>query len=159
MNKSNQLISISNFTKSGLSAIADNILQPILNGDVDALQIQRDVSAMEVVLKDLKSRTEFRDAVITEVERHGKAATFGGATMTVKETGVRYDFSGCGHPELDAINQKIEALSARKKSIEEMLKRLDGKMTIVDEATGEVCEVWPPAKSSTTTVAVSFKKA
>lgn len=76
----------------------------------------------------------------------------------VKEMGTKYDFSQCGHPRLNEIEQEIKRLSEEKKSIEATLKTLKGSMTLTDEETGEIFTVYPPQKRSTTTPVFTLKK-
>jgi hypothetical protein len=48
-------------------------------------------------------------------------------------------------------------LDARKKEIEEDLKGIKGSRTEVIESTGEIVKLYPPKKTSTTTVSTTIK--
>jgi len=87
-----------------------------------------------------------------------KSFQFHNAKFEIKETGVKYDFSKCEDEVLTRLYSQQSELDAKVKSRESMLKTVPAKgMIITDEETGETFTVYPPAKSSTTSVAVTLK--
>ena len=80
-----------------------------------------------------------------------------GSEFTTMEAGTRYDYSECGHQEYNDLVAQIKVLEARKKEIEEDLKGIKGSRTEVNEDTGECIKLYPPKKTSTTTVSTTIK--
>lgn len=106
--------------------------------------------------------TEFtnslKGAVIEERERFDKRETIKvyGATVSVSESGVSYDFSACGDPEWNQLNSKMEALKKQLKDRQKYLLGITSTETKYDEDSGEVYKLFPPRKSSTTVPKVEY---
>lgn len=71
------------------------------------------------------------------------------------ETPARFDFSA----NKNWVSQKkvVDDANVKLKEIEALAKTLKSKTSILDEETGEVIEMFPPAKSSSSTIRVSLK--
>ena len=79
-----------------------------------------------------------------------------GITFKIKETGVKYDYSNTSLWVLH--NQKITELKEESKSIEAQLKSMTKKTTQVDDETGEIFELYPPIKTSKTSIEITIPK-
>jgi hypothetical protein len=93
-------------------------------------------------------------------ESSEKSFEINGYEFQKTEAGVKYDFSNCGDPVLE----KLEADAARiKKEIDarkdylKSLISLERSDTYIDPETGEQFEVFPPAKTSTSTFLMKKK--
>lgn len=106
----------------------------------------------------LKSYAEsIHEEAMTEFEDYGeKDVELYGRKISKFEAGVKYDFSSCGHPDIE----KWESAMAKDKdhldNLKKMIKTLKKKTVIVDDETGETYEVNPPIKSSTTKLKISY---
>ena len=135
--------------------MAEMAVSAVVNGDIDPIKAHISVSRMEAAIKLYKDNEDVRRITLDELAKYGKTATFGDCKLEEAETGVRYDYSGCGDSKLAALYDKLEALKAEIKSREDMLKYLQPGED-VDPNTGEF--MYPPVKSSRTSIKTTFKK-
>jgi hypothetical protein len=135
------------------------VIDALDSGTVDPLKIHLQVKCMEGIVKGLNENTVYKSHVLDAAEKQGqKSFEFHNSKMEIKEVGVKYDFSKCEDVGLNAMYEKQVQLSEAIKQRETLLKSVPAKgMTITDEDTGETYTVYPPAKSSTTSVAVTLK--
>jgi hypothetical protein len=129
------------------------------------------MKCIEEVVKQLTSMPAYKAIVLDDAEKHGKSFQYHNAKVDIREVGVKYDYSGCGSSILAELYRKQEAINDEIKEWEAYLKAIpasgvvnfvqkryenpDGSVVI--ESTGEVETHYPPAKTSTTSVAVTLK--
>ena len=110
------------------------------------------------MLETLKANKDYKDAVLQAAVLNGKDFEYMSAKFNIREVGVKYDFSKCESPAYEEIMADYNDASKRKKDMEDFLKKVPHSgLDIINGVTGEVTRVYPPAKSSTTSVAVSLK--
>ena len=141
-------------TKSA-AEMAEMAVSAVVNGDIDPIKAHINVSRMEAAIKLYKDNEEVRRITLDELAKYGKTTTFGDCKLEEAETGVRYDYSRCGDSKLAELYDRMEKLKAEIKSREDMLKSLQPGEA-VDPNTGEF--MYPPARSSKTTIRTTFKK-
>ena len=113
-----------------------------------------------IVLRDAKkvidaALSQLQSEAIDEAQRYGeKTFKHYGREITIKEGGVKYDYSVCGDPVLSGIDARLKAVNAEVKQRQNFLKACKGGETIMDETTGEVVRLVPPLKKSTTTLQI-----
>jgi len=145
-------------SKANREELAIQIVEAIDAGDLNPLDIHYQVKAMEDFIKVLTGNTRYKDYVLTEGMKHGKSFEFNGSKMEIKETGVKYDYSNCGDQEWSALEVEINRRKELQKEREKFLKSVPTEgVEIVSNETGEVIKVYPPSKSSTTSIAVTLK--
>jgi len=145
-------------SKANREELAIQIVEAIDAGDLNPLDIHYQVKAMEDFIKVLTGNTRYKDYVLTEGMKHGKSFEFNGSKMEIKETGVKYDYSNCGDQEWSALEVEINRRKELQKEREKYLKSVPAEgVEIVSNETGEVIKVYPPSKSSTTSIAVTLK--
>ncbi len=154
----NEIQETKTFTKSKVSEMAQTLINEASNGNIDVLSTLAHLEFMSQVIENAKD--EFRKKATTELDAYGVEAKTGvvknGVTFQQKEVGVRYNFENT--PAWQVIkNQEDECANARKE-LEEQLKLLKGKQTILDENTGELVELYPPLKTSKTSVQITLPK-
>ncbi len=144
---------------SDIKDLATQIVVSIAEGETSALKVAQTLSAMEKVVKEVKNNPVYKRVVLSEAEREdSRTFRMYGAEYQVKEVGVKYDYSNCNDTEIIDLYARREALDALIKEREAFLKAVPAAgMEIVDDATGEMMRVYPPAKSSTTSVTVIIK--
>jgi len=92
----------------------------------------------------------YHDAAMQEFEMHGeKEIVILGKKVSKFEAGVKYNFSKCGHLELDALERINESTAVKIKAYKDQIKYIQDSQTMVNED-GEVFTVTPPTKTSTT---------
>lgn len=143
-------------TQTQVDVMSDQIIQSVKEGEASALDIQVALKAFEKVSKRVLS--EIENEILNEAERYPeKTFDYLGNKLTKTEVGVKYDYSICAdpiHDRLDAAFNKAKAdLDERRK----FLQSLKSPLKTIDEETGEMIEIKPPLKTSTSTVTVSIK--
>jgi hypothetical protein len=145
-------------SKANREELAIQIVEAIDAGELNPLDIHYQVKAMEDFIKVLTGNTRYKDYVLTEGMKHGKSFEFNGSKMEIKETGVKYDYSKCGDPTWDGLETLASDIKEKQKEREKFLKSVPAEgVEIVSNETGEVIKVYPPSKSSTTSIAVTLK--
>jgi hypothetical protein len=135
--------------------LAARAISSVVNGEVDPITAHINISRMEAAIKLFKENTYVRDITLRELAKYGKSHQFGDCRLEEAESGVKYDYSMCGDSRLNDMYKTLEALKANIKEREEMLKKLP-RTGMADPDTGEV--LFPPARSSKTTIKTTFKK-
>lgn len=144
----------------------------VMNGViVDASEVVRQLEADEINALDVKIALKQMEAAMDQVKKVAdklaadEAAKYGeksfdykGARIELAELGTKYDYSGCQYPPLQRIQSSIQAYGEQAKAAEAWLKSIKGKTEYIDPQTGEVCEVYPPIKRSTTGIKITLKK-
>ena len=145
-------------SKANREELAIQIVEAIDAGDLNPLDIHYQVKAMEDFIKMLTVNSRYKDAVLTEGMKHGKSFQFNGSKMEIKETGVKYDYSKCGDPNWQILENQITELKDKQKAVEAHLKVLPAEgLQVVNADSGEVIQMYPPVKTSTTSIAVTLK--
>ena len=126
----------------------------LLSGDYNPLDVELQLKAMEETIKQLRSDEDIRQFVLSEAEKHGKSFEWRGAKMSVREVGVKYDYASSGDSEWAMLDAEIKELTEKKKAREKFLQAIPDMGTVNPE-TGET--IYRPAKTSTTSIAVTLK--
>jgi hypothetical protein len=144
-------------TKEERQSFALALINEIESGNVDPLKVHLQVKCMEDIIKLLNSNTVYKTAVLDAAEKHGqKSFDYQNSKVEIKETGVKYDYSQCGDPVLKELLDRKEDIDIILKGRETFLKTVPekGMELKIDD---EIVTVYPPSKSSTTSIAVTLK--
>lgn len=153
------ILSLFETNKEQRQSFVMGVVEAVDNGQVDPLKIHLQVKCMEDIIKLLNSNTSYKQSVLVAATSYGqKAFDYQNLKIEIKEVGVKYDFSKCEDVVLNELHRQQAELDAKVKARETMLKTVSDKgMILTDEATGETFTVYPPSKSSTTSVAITLK--
>lgn len=161
------ILSLFETTKEQRKSFVDDVINRVENGDIDPIKTLVQVKSMEDICNRLTSKSEktnkdnfveakrFNDLLLESAEKYG-AKTFQSfnGKFEIKETGVKYDFSKCEDLFLFSLYEKQKSIEALVKERESFLKTVPQKgMIVTDEESGETFTVYPPSKSSTTSLA------
>ena len=153
-----ELIKFNHTTKEQRSQLVREIFDEVLNGRVNPLELHLRLKSAEEVIKQLTGLEPYKAILLDEAQRYGKSFNYQTAKIDIREVGVKYDYSGCGDSELDALYKAHQATAERIKVVETYLKGLPAAgVQVLNPETGEVERHYPPAKTSTTSVAVTLK--
>ncbi|WP_290391193.1 hypothetical protein [uncultured Bacteroides sp.] len=131
----------------------------VTDGEADPISMFTTIKAMNDCLSQFLKDQAVVEATIGAVEKYGRTgATFNGANLCIAEVGVRFDFSACQDSVWDELAKERTELEAKIKEREKFLRGITTPQTIVNEETGEVKKIYGPAKTSSTTVKVTFSK-
>jgi hypothetical protein len=145
--------------KEQRQSFALDLVSKIEQGEVDPLKIHLQVKAMEDIIKLLNDNTIYKKAVLEQAQKfEGRSFIYQNAKIEIKEVGVKYDFSKTGDTVYQMLDQMLLSAKTSVKQREDFLKTVPPKgMQVLDEGTGEMITVYPPSKSSTTSIAVTLK--
>ncbi len=150
------VISLCPSTKEQIDIFANQLIDDVEQGVTNPLALHIRLKLIEKSFE--KVYAAIKDQVVAEAEKHNqKTFDHMGCKIEVKEMGVNYDYSACNDPEWNQANEFIESYKLSIKERQEFLKALKKKETIVNEETGEIIEIFPPVKTSTTSIAVTPK--
>jgi hypothetical protein len=152
-------LQLSNWTpnKSEIERVATEMVQGIVDGNLQTEKALLTIRAVRMAMESAEDK--IKDQVIDELHRRGKEGfDMYGAKVNLKELGVKYDYTNCIDSEWQSLDAEIKRLTELKKERENFLKSLTKTMTIVDENTGEVMQVHPPIRQSTTSYTITFAK-
>jgi hypothetical protein len=142
-------------TKQQIETFAYSLEQGLNNGQIIASDLLRFQKAMEKVFEKIKP-TLIENA-LNEISKFEKNAVIKGSEFSIVEAGVKYDYSDCNDLEYNMLNTQLEALKSTLKERETFLKAIKAPKQMIDENSGEVYSVYPPKKTSSTTLKVTFK--
>jgi hypothetical protein len=148
MNQELVTIPKSDISKADIADIAANLIHRIEEGEVNPIAAHVRLKAVVKALEQVLKATE--QTVWDEAEKNGKTFSAFGADIQLKEGAITPDY---------VYDKEWNSLHIMMKDREEQLKmafRNAGKMTVIDEATGEVVPVCP-AKGTKPSIAVTFK--
>lgn len=140
---------------ASVAVLANTAIQAVIEGEIDPITAHINISKMENAIKAFKANEQVRDITLRELAKYGKKQTFGDCTLEEVETGVKYDYSACGDSELAELYKMRLTIDESIKQREAFLKTIPIAGIVIAE-TGEL--VYPPAKSSRTTIKTTFKK-
>lgn len=151
------ILSLFETNKEQRQSFALGIIEALESGEVDPLKIHLQVKCMEDIIKLLNSNTIYKKSVLDAAEKYNqKSFEFMNSKVEVKEVGVKYDYSKCDDPIHDQLEMEKERVDGTLKAREKFLQTVPAKgmeLKIEDE----VVTVYPPSKSSTTSVAITLK--
>lgn len=142
-------------TKKQIEVFASQLEQGLVNGQIVASDLLRFQKAMEKVFEKIKP-TLIENA-LEEISQYEKNSVIKGSEFSIVEAGVKYDFSDCNDMEHASLCVALDTAKEALKQRESFLKTLKEPMQMIDENSGEVYTVYPPKKTSTTTLKVTFK--
>lgn len=119
----------------------------------DPLKIWIMLNEVSKAVEDCKK--SLRDLAVSEAEKYGKRFEHNGYEFKIQETGTKYNFENCGDPVWQSYKQSALSVSEKVKERETFLKSLKKSVTIVNDETGEVSEIQPPVKTSTTNLVLT----
>lgn len=142
-------------TKNQIETFANQLEKGLNEGQIVPSELLRFQKAMEKVFEKIKPT--LISNTIDEISQYEKNAVLKGAEFSIVEAGTKYDFSDCNDLEYKALEFSLEKTKEALKQREMFLKSIKEPLQLIDEDSGEVYVIYPPKKSSTTTVKVTFK--
>ena len=127
------------FSKMEQQDFVNQAIEEILSGDIDPLQADLRLKAMEEVITSIRKDLRVKNVVIEEAEKYGKTFVFHGIGITVSQKTTK-DFAGID-PVLDGLYRDLDTTKLQIKAREATVSAGS------DPVTGEV---FSPAKTSTT---------
>lgn len=152
-------------TKQQNIVLANKFISEIEEGNISALKAHIYIKSIENLIKQFTDSREneelskrYKRLVSDEADTYsGKSFELHGAKFTKTETGATYDYSKCGDEIWNELNVRHQAIRAAMKGREDFLKNIpmEGIEVLQDD---ELVRIYPPVKSSTSTVNCSLPK-
>ena len=155
MNLSVTNLSLFETSKSERQNFAEQITNNLLEGLADPLKVHLQVKCMEDLIKQITSNSVYKDLLVTEAAKFGKSFEHHNAKFEIKETGVKYDYESCGDPLLKDLEDELALLESKIKERQSFLKSIKGTIEIL--IGDELITLYPPVKTSTTSVTINLK--
>lgn len=153
-----ELIKFNHTTKEERNQVVAELMNEVLNGRVSALDLHIRLKNIEEVIKNLSSMPAYKGILLDEAEKYGKSFTRHNAAISIREVGVKYDFSNAGNSRLNDLYCLLSETQDKIKELETYHKGLPASgIEVLDPVSGEVERHYPPLKTSTTSVAVTLK--
>ena len=123
-NKQLQLQTVANLAQLNHEEVSNTIINSILEGEVDPLQVHMFLKRIEKITELVKTNKDVKEAVTKAASLHSpdKAFDFMGASLKVGAVHTAYDFSECGDLLWNNLNEMVTKFTAMKKAREEQLK-------------------------------------
>ncbi|HDY88079.1 MAG TPA: hypothetical protein ENH82_08210 [bacterium] len=143
-------------TKSQINEGVQKVIGLVNDGEVCPIQVATSLKALETAIKAIKDG--IYEAIENEAAKEPeKTFERNGHSYNVRNSS-RYDYSDCGDPVLTKLTEKVDITTEERKDRETLLKALKKPLNVVDDDTGEIVEVYPPAKLSKTVVAITLAR-
>ena len=144
--------------KTTLKRMASSTLDELMeNGRI--IEAADMIAKMEYFIKELKNNPEYVDYLRYEVAKYGGGHTTpSGTRIELAEVGTKYDYVFCEDDILNDMTIQRLALEEQIKERQEFLKRLPSEGIDIITNYGEVKRIYPPSKSSTSSIKCTISK-
>jgi hypothetical protein len=138
---------------SEVATFSKGIIEAVRSGNANPLEVLVMLRSLEAVSELV--REEIQDNINAAADRFTeKKIEMYGAIIEKTELGTKYDYAKSGDTEWERLKTDADTAKARLSERETFLKSLKEPLTVVDESTGEVCQIRPPFKTSKSGVKV-----
>lgn len=128
----------------------------IIEGEVNPLIAYKMLAKLSKTAQMVMNNPTVKECALNEYRAHGqKTVTVGDCEVKQVEAGTKYDYSQCGDSKLMELYAKQQLIGTQIKVREKMLKGLPIS-GMADPESDEI--LYPPTKSSKTTLELTFKK-
>jgi hypothetical protein len=153
---STQVLQLFHTTKEQRKEFVQNVVSSIENGEADAIKVHLFIKSMEDLVKQVNDDKTYKQYLLDAAEKNGKKFSAFNAEFSIREVGVKYDYSQCNDPEIVDLENQINELTEKLKGRYKFLQTVP--QSGIDVRVGdEMLTVYPPSKSSTTSVTVTLK--
>ncbi len=143
-------------TATSIDIFSDGVIQSVKDGELNPLSVIIQLKAMETASERIRKET--KSELMTEVSKYPENKfTFNGNEITKAEHGTKYDFSKCGDPEWEMLDQQRQSIANQLKERETFLKAIRTPLEVFNSLTGEVSFIIPPTKTSVSGINISIK--
>jgi hypothetical protein len=145
-------------TQSEIRGLTEALTDAVLQGNSNPLSVY-------LIIKALRKSIEDAEKIIAPIAvdesfnyNANEKIVVNSCELRRMESGVRFDYSECGDPILAELYAQNAELKKKISDREELLKKIKENLVTIDVRTGEVIEIKPPVKRSTTTLHVTYPK-
>ena len=148
------------FTKVQQSDFVESLVAQIEDGEVNPVEAVVKAKALYEMLDSFLKDNRTKEYVLNECDKYNKGETpsFAGATVQVRETGVKYDYMNCGDPEYTSLLKQEQEISDARKKREKYLSAITSPKTEINKKTGEIYTLKPPVRTASPSFIITFRK-
>lgn len=148
------------FTRAQQSDLVESLIAQMENGEINPVEAVVKAKALNETLNAFLKDDRTNEYVLNECDKYGKGETpsFAGATVSVRATGVKYDYMNCGDPEYANLLKQEQEISKARKEREKYLSAITKPKTEFNGETGEIYTLNPPARTAKDSFIITFKK-
>ena len=147
----NELMSVDgqilDLNKKEIALMAENFMA---NADsINTVKLAAQLAKFTLLSSEMDKHLKDHLFVDLRQNKDSKLSAYG-VDFSEMEAGIKYDYS-----ETESwckLQFEIDRLKDKQKEVEAFCKALKGKVSILDEETGELADFYPPSKTSTTTI-------
>lgn len=154
--KQYELLKSITINKQFINESAQNLIQIVEEGHHNPLEAKLKLKALESIISIAYEKIDGLAREEAEVYNQRSFEKFG-ARIELIEAGTKYDYSFCNDPVHLDLTRRLNEIKQEIKERETFLKSIKDSMSINIEDTGEVVTVYPPRKTSTPTLKITFK--
>lgn len=155
-NSPTSLLHLNPSSAQQIEFFATSIINEVKDGNESPLRVLIQLRAMEKASKQILEG--IKDNILTESDKYpGTSWEMWGNRLEKSEVGVKYDYSLSKDTVWERLNTDLDTADVKLKERETFLKTIREPMTVVDELTGEIVKIFPPKKTSTTSLKVFIK--
>lgn len=148
--------STDSITKADIQFASNDLIEKLENGEISGMMLLQKFKAIEKIQESVKAK--MIEIGLSEAQKYPeKVIELYGAAFSVKEVGTAYNFERCNDSKYNDLLQKVETAKKELKKREDFLKAIVGHETCVNEDTAEIETIYPPVKTSTTSLQSSIK--
>jgi hypothetical protein len=146
------------YNKTELIKIAANCTNELLeNGRI--IETHEFITKMEFFIKQLKENPEYFNYLSSEIAKYGNHHTTStGTRIEMAEVGVKYDYTFCNDDDYNEMVVMQMGLDEQIKERQKFLKSLPSSGIEIVDSEGVLKRIYPPAKSSTSSVKTTISK-
>lgn len=148
------VLSLFQTTKEDRQSFVNSMVLAMKEGHADPIQVHTQIKCLEHLIEEMKDNEEYKSMLLDESAKHGKSFTRYNADFTVREVGVKYDYSVCQDEVMKELQYEKEVIDGKIKMRQKLLQTIPGS-GMVDPSNGNL--IYPPVKTSTTSVIVKLK--
>ena len=144
----------------GFRELARGVKENILAGEIDSLDAMVALKGVKKAVELLEKDAEINESVMSRFDMYNeKTVNLKHASITIKDTGVKYDYTVCNDIVYNELMMELDALNKRIKERQEFLKTLpENGLDVLDHNTGEVYTLYKPLRLASQTLEYKFKK-
>jgi len=148
-------LSILPSTKDEIQNFSIKIISELESGRINPLDLLKQIKCFEKVIEQTKDTLS--KMAREEAEKYGaKNFDFKGVKIELAEVGTKYDYSKCNDFVMAKVSEDLAKLNETKKQRETFLKSLKDPISLIDEESGDVFQILPPVKSSSSSLKVTI---
>ena len=158
MKNNNEIIlSVYEMTKAERGEFVTRLVEKLESGGMSPLKVHKQVKCMEDLIKQITANDTYKQYLLDEAAKYGKSFELHGAKFQVKEAGTKYDYSQCNDYVLTELQQQLNELTEKVNNRQKFLQLAPPEgIEVLEDQSGEVYRIYPPSKTSTTTVTITL---